>query len=140
MPLKEGSSSETISENVKAEMEHGKPQKQAVAIAMNQAGKSNRDNIPGSAYCDGVTSPPFGPSESHVHKVPDNMPNAGAAPSGANAPLGADCGPPSRDMARDASAPERGPGNSTAQSVAETQAQNRKLWENTDPAFVTGQK
>ena len=40
MPLKRGKSKETISQNIKTEMEHGKPQKQAVAIALNTAGKS----------------------------------------------------------------------------------------------------
>jgi hypothetical protein len=40
MPLKKGSSKSDISANVKTEMKAGKPQKQAVAIALHQAGKS----------------------------------------------------------------------------------------------------
>lgn len=40
MPLKHGKSKKTIRKNIKTEMEHGKPQKQAVAIALSESRKS----------------------------------------------------------------------------------------------------
>jgi hypothetical protein len=42
MPLKRGSSRKTISANIRTEIRAGRPQKQAIAIAMSKAGKSRR--------------------------------------------------------------------------------------------------
>jgi hypothetical protein len=39
MPLKKGKSKKAISSNIRTEMRHGKPRKQAIAIAMRVAGK-----------------------------------------------------------------------------------------------------
>lgn len=40
MPLKKGKSKKVISDNIRTEISAGKPQKQAVAIALNTARKS----------------------------------------------------------------------------------------------------
>lgn len=47
MPLKKGKSKEIISANVSELMKSGRKKDQAVAIAMNEAGKGKRKKKPG---------------------------------------------------------------------------------------------
>ena len=42
MPLKRGASKKVVSNNIRTEMHAGKPQKQAIAIAMRKAGKARK--------------------------------------------------------------------------------------------------
>lgn len=67
MPLEKGKSQEVISRNIKREIEAGKPQKQAVAIALRTAGVPKKDDCEISSYLDAARrgdsvalSKPFG--------------------------------------------------------------------------------
>lgn len=62
MPLESGSSKEVISRNISREVHAGKPHDQAIAIAMNKAGKSRSDTVP--------CSPEM---REKAHKVLDSM-------------------------------------------------------------------
>ena len=43
MPLKQGYSRKSVGENIRTELKRGRPQKQAVAIALNMARKAKRE-------------------------------------------------------------------------------------------------
>lgn len=42
MPLKKGRSKKVVSDNIRTEIAAGKPKDQAIAIALNKAGKSKK--------------------------------------------------------------------------------------------------
>lgn len=71
MPLKRGSSQKTISANIETEIAHGKPHKQAVAIALHMAGKSRYQHSPDRFASDAVRAE--APPREEYHWEPENL-------------------------------------------------------------------
>ena len=78
MPLKPGKSPKVISENIRTEMMHGKPHKQAVAIAMHKAMKYHSPD----RYTDDATGESVPRKEYHAEQ--DGLPSSpgGGKPAG----------------------------------------------------------
>jgi len=58
MPLEKGTSREVVSRNIRTEIAHGKPQKQAVAIALSQQRRSGGDAQPMPVTAPSSAPPP----------------------------------------------------------------------------------
>lgn len=50
MPIKKGYGAKTVSKNIKTEMKSGKPQKQAIAIALDTAKKAKASKSKATYY------------------------------------------------------------------------------------------
>ncbi len=88
MPLAKGSSEETVSKNISELKASGRPEKQAVAIALKEAGRSNQDERPGDE-----TGPSYLPATITAREL--NEQNRQRWKGGSLGPTRDHCGDPS---------------------------------------------
>jgi hypothetical protein len=69
MPLKKGSSNKAVSSNISELVQTGRPQDQAVAIAMSKAGRSKHK--PGNPHGMKPGHPLMGTRPAHMRNKPD---------------------------------------------------------------------
>lgn len=86
MPLKKGYSPETIGKNIKTEMKHGKPRKQAIAIALTQARKAKKMSMGGMAHEMEHEDPEMEFAKHHEEHHGDNEPGYKYAKGGMHLP------------------------------------------------------
>lgn len=117
MPLKAGKSHKVISANIRELAESGRPPKQAVAIALQKAGKAKHQHSPDRFEEDAVTSPE--PPRLEYHKDPENLNTterpklAGTSRGKIQESMGTDS-PRGNERTRSASMPETPGGNAQA--------------------------
>ena len=71
MPLKSGKSAKVASQNIRELVHSGRPQKQAIAIAMSKAGKSKYQHSPDRYEPDAVNA--IEPPRLEYHDAPTNL-------------------------------------------------------------------